>query len=213
MTEGTHVATAENGGPVTGPESQSLTAANLDQEAAWWAAGDEVEGSDLIKDEGLFELVGVPFKAVRATFRDGVQRKDVPYRDDYVSVDLVVAPPAVYKKALSRINSRRASAEVSEKPVAMPFEQLVVNDGSTGFYRQILEYLVGKGHVTLPEGEITGEKGECVYDLPRSQWLTGADEASEGIDVDLNCTRGLRFSEYESEYLPAGQTARTWYIA
>lgn len=176
---------------------------------AWWAIeADEVEGYDLLKDEALLELVGVPFLGFTVTFRDGVQRKGIDYRDDYASLEVRVAPEAVWNAQLQRILTRRRSFELdSNAPVAQPGEQLVVNDGSTGIYRQITEYLEAKGLIELPEGPTQGEKGESRFDAPRSLWMAGGDEAE--FKIALRCSRGLRFSDYENEY----GKARTWYIA
>jgi len=185
----------------------------------WWIADDidEVEGQDLLRDEALKDIVGLPFLAYKAIYRDGIQRKDVPYRDDYVSVELRVAPYPVIMRNIERIQARRKSYDAPALTVAqtetLPGEQFVVNDGSTGLYRQITQYLVAKERITLPEGPEVGGKGESVYDSPRSLWLAGADDATKGFDIGLRCSRGLRFSEYESEYLPAGERATTWYIA
>lgn len=182
---------------------------------AWWSDkdADDVEGYDLLKDAALFQLVGVPFMGTKVIFREGVLRKGNDYRDDYASLELRVAPESIIKASLVRIVTRRNAHKIpSESLMAEPDEQLVLNDGSTGIYRQIVQYLVMKGHVTLPEGPEEGEKGDSIYDLPRSQWLTGAEQASEGIDIKLKCSRGLRFSEYKNEYT-GDEEARTWYIA
>jgi hypothetical protein len=201
MTEGTSAAVAVQG---------SQTAVD-----EWWGTpeADEVEGYDLLKDDALFELVGVPFMATKAIFRDGIQAKGAEWRSDYVSLELRTAPESVIRRDLPRILSRRKAAGLDGKDFAsVGDEQLVINDGSTGIYRQVVQYLAAKGKITLPEGEEEGEKGESIYDLPRSQWLSGAEEATEGIEITLRCSRGLRFSEYENEYTGDGK-ARTWYIA
>lgn len=181
----------------------------------WWDATDvdEVEGHDLLKDEALYELVGVPFMAFKVIFRDGIQRKGSPWRDDYASVELRVAPGLIYQRDFARIQSRRKSAGILENSApAMPGEQLVINDGSTGLYRQIVQYLVAKEMIMLPDGDEEGEKGDCIYDLPRSEWISGADKGTEGFEIQLRCSRGLRFSEYSNEYT-GDEKARTWYIA
>jgi len=181
----------------------------------WWDApeADEVEGYDLLKEEALLQVVGVPFMGTRVIFRDGIQRKGVKWRDDFVSLEIRVAPASVLKNAAVRILSRRSSAGVSlDSITASPDEQLVLNDGSTGLYRQVVQYLAAKGLITLPEGEEKGEKGESIYDLPRSEWVTGAEEATEGIEITLRCSRGLRFSDYSNDYT-GDEKARTWYIA
>jgi hypothetical protein len=183
---------------------------------AWWDAvdADEVDGHDLLKDAALFQIVGVPFMASRVIFRDGIQRKGVDYRDDFVSVELRVAPQTVIDATRDRIISRRRSAKIADtEPIADGGESLVINDGSTGLYRQIMQYLAAKELIVLPEGLHEGDKGNTIYDLPRSQWIDGAEAATEGFDIALKCARGLRFSEYPSEYLPEGEMARTWYLA
>jgi hypothetical protein len=79
-------------------------------------------------------------------------------------------------------------------------------------YRQVVQYLAAKELISLPVGDEEGEKGDTIYDLPRSQWLAGADKATEGIGIKLRCSRGLRFSVYSNEYT-GDEQARTWYIA
>lgn len=187
--------------------------ANVDRSLSWWTnpEADEVEGYDLVKEEALMSLVGVPFMITSATFRDGIQNKDRDYRDDYVSLELIVAPPAVLTDTADRIATRRKTFDLPLIGMAHAEEQLVINDGSTGVYRQIVQYLAAKGKITLPEGKEEGEKGETVFDLPRTEWLAGADQATDGIDITLKCSRGLRFSDYENPYGP--DKARTWYIA
>lgn len=178
---------------------------------SWWdEEADEVEGYDLLKDEALRSLVGVPFRITNVTFREGTQRQGAPYRDDYVSCELTVAPGEVFRSTADRILSRRATYKLGPLGMAQPEEQLVINDGSTGVYRQIMEYLRDSKLIVLPDGDDEGGKGESVLDLPRSQWVSGADAATEGFDLRLKCSRGLRFSEYENEYTKEGLT---WYIA
>lgn len=175
----------------------------------WWTnnQADEIEGHDLVKEEALFALVGVPFIITRVTFHDGIQTKGSPYRSDYVSVELRVAPASFIA---ARLAAGRLTAEAASK--VEPGEMLVVNDGSTGVYRQIVQYLAAKELITLPEGAEEGEKGETIWDLPRSLWEEGADDATKGIDVALRCARGLRFSEYSNAYT-GDDKARTWYLA
>lgn len=183
-------------------------------EIGWWDTedADEVEGYDLIKGNALNSLVGVPFMVVSATFHEGVQRKGIPYRDDFVSLEVVVAPFEVMKAQKARILGRRVSAQLTDpEDIAKPGERVVINDGSTGIYRQIVQYLSMKGLIELPDGPLEGPKGECVYDLPRSGWLDGGDETT--FSLRLKCPRGLRYSEYNNEYTTPGERAITWYLA
>lgn len=174
----------------------------------WWSEPtDEIEGHDLVKDEALFALVGVPLMLTRATYHDGVQRKGSNYRDDFVSIELRVAPA---EWIAQRVTAGRLTAEAASKIQAG--EMLVINDGSTGIYRQMTQYLAAKGLIELPDGPKEGEKGETVWDLPRSQWKSGAEEATKGLDISLRCARGLRYSEYSNTYT-GDDKARTWYLA
>jgi hypothetical protein len=204
MTEATDLATTVHGSPLTAQD-------------AWWdEAADDVEGYDLLRDEALYDLVGVPFVGYKAVFRDGIQRKGAAYRDDYVSLELRVAPAAVIMRDIARVQSRRKSFNVppltESQALSLPGQQLVINDGSTGVYRQIMQYLVAKERITLPEGNEEGGKGDSIYDLPRSQWLKADTDETDSFNISLRCMRGLRFSDYENEYT-GDSTARTWYIA
>jgi hypothetical protein len=197
-----------------GPNDVATVDRSQNTAVSWWDddATDEVEGYDLVKDEALYALVGVPFMVTNVTFREGIQRKGHPYRDDYVSLELTVAPFEVLTDRWARILARRATYKLTAEGIAKPEEQLVINDGSTGIYRQIIQYLQAKNLIGLPDGETEGEKGETVLDLPRSEWLSGADQATSGINIRLKCSRGLRYSDYSNEYT-GEETARTWYIA
>lgn len=174
-------------------------------EDAWAEAiaqADTVEGAD--KSKGA-ALVSVPFLITRVFYRDGVQRPGVKYRDDYASVELTVAPAKVVANRAERGHLDPTTLQVS------PGEAVVLNDGSTGIYRQVTQYLVAKGLIELPDGPASGGKGECVFDLPRSQWRAGAEAATSGIPIRLFCPRGLRASDYTNDYNPDGST--TYYIA
>jgi hypothetical protein len=184
---------------------------------AWWndADPDIVEGFDLAKDEVLFLLVGVPLLITRVVYRVGVQRVNVPWRDDYVSAECRVAPLKVITMQMPKILARRGNKFIGDKnALPDPADQLVINDGSTGFYRQITQYLEAKELIDLGDDfPVEGNKGECRYDLPRSEWLAGAEEATAGFDISLKCPRGLRYSEYQNDFTAPGESAITWYIA
>lgn len=167
---------------------------------------DEHVGFDLQKDKS--PLVGVPFIITSATFRDGVMRgtKSNPIPTNYVSLEIVIGDVAALTKAVKR---GRLSANVPFDPN----ERLVLNDGSTGIYRQIVSYLNSKGIIQVPAGREDGEVGECRYDTYRASW-TGWD-ANETTDPRFEftylCPRGLRVSEYDSDYSADG--ASTFYLA
>lgn len=164
------------------------------------SSADEVLGHELLKDEAADKLMGVPFLIHRVVFRDGVQRKGVAYRDDYVSCEAVVAPEHVIAQRHNR--GRLDVAEISVDPG----EHIVFNDGSTGVYRQIVQYLEAKRLIKLPDGADVGEKGDSRFDLPRSQWDEGDEAGTNGISIRLYAPRGLRYSEYSNEYTEDGKT-------
>lgn len=174
----------------------------------------EALGHDLAKDELLDALVGVPFMITHLTFRPGVPctvetpLMAVGTHYAYVSAEIVVAPESELK---------RRRVDVENLPFD-PLAQVVFNDGSTGIYRQLVEYLNTIGAIELPDGPEQGKKGESRYDLPPWFWsglragtYTEADDSVEGdpsgtyeINVRLKCPRGLRRSEYDSPFGPAG---------
>jgi hypothetical protein len=217
MTDGTDVATILHSSPLTG------------QDAWWEEEADEVAGNDLVKDEALFALVGVPFRIFELTFRQGIQQKGVDWRNDYVSAELRVAPATILVRQLPRIMSRRTGKLITDvRAIADPGEQLVINDGSTGFYRQAVQYLEAKELITVPDTlPAEGGKNECRYDLPATEFVLSDDGIREGkieqrftpegesvaiFRVALNCPRGLRYSDYKNEYTD-DDGAITWYIA
>jgi hypothetical protein len=184
------------------PEYNPLT----DQWDTLIGEADQVIGAEHITDEALDKLMKVPFVITNVTYRDGTKRMGSDYRDDYVSCKAVVAPETELAKRvrMGRLNLADISVE--------PGEHIIFNDGSTGIYRQITQYLHVKEYITLPEPLTAGNqgKGNSSFDLPRSEWVAGADQAGIGISIRLYCPRGLRYSEYTNDYAPDG--AKTRYI-
>lgn len=173
------------------------------------ASADEVLGHDLLKGEAADKLMGVPFIITRVHFRDGTQRKGCVYRDDYVSCEAVVAPRDVLEAKARKGRIIGATGErltLDDLPVD-PGEHIVFNDGSTGIYRQIVQYLAAKHIIVLPDNvPENGGKGDSRFDLPRSQWTRGAEIATDGINIRLYAPRGLRYSEYANDYTEDGKT-------
>lgn len=215
MTQGTDLEAILHGSPLT------------DQDAWWAEEADEVEGYDFIKDAALFALVGVPFRIFQLTFRAGLQAKGIAWRNDYVSAELRVAPAVIIARQIDRILSRRTGKLITDpRAIAAPGEQLGVNNGSTGLYRQCVQYLEAKELIIVPTDlPATGPKNECRYDLPASMFDITDEAVTKGANVRfdgegaqvttfpglaLNCLRGLRYSDYENEYTDEGLT---WYIA
>ena len=190
---------------------------------------DTILGYDPAKDELLDALVGVPHLITSMTFRPGVTRKtgNGDKKFAYVSLEAIVPPET--ELDLAKINAARKTSKL--EPVAnltdLPFganDHVVYNDGSTGIYRQVVQYLGAKGYVSLvKEGEevvTNGKLGETTYDLPPEDWAdihTGHmrfDTDGFGlysVHVRLFCPRGLRLSKYENEYNPDG--SKTRYLA
>lgn len=201
-------------------------------EAGQWDAlsdqADTVFGFDLAKDELADALCGVEFIVVGMTFRPGIIRDGLQYA--YVSLETVVSP----RLHIARINmGRRASggreAGLPDLTVLdeLPFEpgsHVVINDGSTGIYRQCVQYLHAKQFIILPE-PITegGEHGKSSYDLPPAAWenvnphigtyVTEAESGFTGasLNVRLKCPRGLRLSRYANPTQPK-ETSTTRYF-
>lgn len=174
-------------------------------------SADEIQGNELVKDDILKELEGVPFGITRLTFRKGVKARSHDYYMAYVSMEAVIAD----EKYLA---SRKRNLD--DKPF-LPGDHVVLNDGSTGIYRQILVYLEAKGYIVLPQDlPVDGPKEKCRYDLPPSQWLDfvvgenhfnmDADFMEYSVDVKLRCPRGLRISEYSNDF---ADDAETHYLA
>lgn len=170
---------------------------------------DEFLGSDeLIKDDVLDLLVGVPFAVLAVTFRGGFTREvhGVKVQGDYASLKIITGD----EKSYTRQGVDR------EKVPFEPLSILRFNDGSTGVRRQVVAYLVAKGAVTLREGipaeelEVGGKLGESDYDIPVGMWHDvpegemrftpdGGTVFDYTFERPLIVRRGLRLSEYENE--------------
>jgi len=194
---------------------------------------DEILGYELAKDELADELVGVPFIVVRMQFRPGINRptgerdergKPVLKQGAYCTFSCVLAP----EFNLTRINVARDASRLGKLLTleALPFgpgDHVVLNDGSTGLYRQGVEYLAAKGIIKLPEPVVPiGPMGMCSYDLIPSEWtdILSGDVTFDpdgftcfDTQVRLFAKRGLRLSEYENEFTAPGEQAKTRYFA
>lgn len=168
---------------------------------------DTLAGHDLAKDDLLDALEGVPFVITRLTFRQGIPRPDGEYKA-VCAVETAIAPEEVL---------RRRRVDMSTLPFE-PGAQVVFNDGSTGVYRQLVDYLVYKGYITIPETlPKEGKYGETRFDLAHWEWTSiNRGEVTHdkdgnpvyAVNVRLQCPRGLRLSTYESAYNPAGGKTR-----
>lgn len=176
-------------------------------------SADKVLGRDLIggkdNDVKLESLERVPFLITSVTFRPSFRSlKNPDVWNAYVSVEAVIAD-ASYLAACGR--------SLEGKPFA-PGDTIVFNDGSTGIYRQIVEYLEAKGYVTLADGPKTGGMEKSRFDAPPSEWLevhygetSFPEGAPEGFlrykaEIRLLCPRGLRTSDYTNDFTDDGTT-------
>lgn len=184
---------------------------------------------DLVKGKDLrMQLVGVPFLISLVQFRKGVSRKGkINYTkerefDAYATLTCQLPPRELLR--VNKVNMRRVQFNLP--PIAgwndLPFDpesMLIINDGSTGIYRQTLQILENMNLITLPEGAKEGGKGETIYDTAPYEWVNAdpstADDNGGFLELDfiikLAARKGLQPSEYESDHNPDGAT--TFYLA
>lgn len=174
--------------------------------ATAFATADEVVGYDLIKDDILDALAGVPFLMTRITFR---QQGTLTF----LSAECIIGPADMLKRR--RVDTAQLPFE--------PGELVVFNDGGTGIYRQIVAYLHARQYLTIPEPVIPGGKsGISTYDLPLEEWGTAGWNINSGsytytadghpsytAEVRLLAKRGIRISDYNW----SGGPAKTRYLA
>ena len=132
-------------------------------------------------------LEGVSFIIKNITFRLGditPEGHDAPR--DYVSVEIMVDP------------ARRH---------LFPRGYLVINDGSTGIYRQMVKALSERGRIQLPDSlPEDGDANTTRYDVSFSE----AGVPLTFTTVNIFCPTGVESSNYKN---PDGSDAHTWYIA
>jgi hypothetical protein len=168
---------------------------------------DEVQGYRLLKDEEFDTLVGVPFVITKLINRQG-EAIGNGHEGAYFSHEAVIAPEDVLNKFVKDLS----------KIAVAPGEHVVFNDGSTGIYRQIVQYLVGHGFIELPSPVIVnGKSGESTFDLPPEKWANFNPNAGDlRFDVNgaaiytahvrISCARGTRVSGYDAEGIGKAQT-------
>lgn len=183
-------------------------------------------GFELADDELLDALVGVELIITRVTVRvgdisrrpDNVWLKEFPKntKSGYVSLELTVTD----NLNLQKINRARASNKMSQlaslEALGIDAEDnFVINDGSTGIYRQILAFLGLEQYIVLPDGELDGKAGTTVLDTIPSEWqevnvgeslFDKAGNLTYTANVRIRCPRGIRRSDYESEFNPDSHT-------
>jgi hypothetical protein len=182
-------------------------------------------GYELARDEDLDALCGVDFIITRVNFREGLARREnnawlTKYPDHtkgaYVSLELTTNP----EQSLTKVNRARSASGLT--PIhdfsALGFDpgdHFVINDGSTGIYRQVVASLAIDGYIILPEGEMEGGSGQTIFDTIPEEWAdvqlgdsrfdpTGFQ--TYAANVRIRCKHGVRISEYESDFNPDSKT-------
>lgn len=143
------------------------------------------------------QLVGVPFVIISVTYRDGYTTPS-GIEGDYVSCEAVIGHEELLKSA-------PVQAHLSGPLAVYPNQPVVFNDGGTGIRRTLTQLFHATGLI-----DVGSEAMDRRFDMPMSQWKSGADLARTGITQDATgrpfryvCPNGLRVSEYESPYGPA----------
>lgn len=189
---------------------------------------DRVDGGELVDPLDLPALIGCPLAITRLTYRQGdITQKGETEPGPYVSVEMVLGNETWFtRRRVVEKWSRDAKRSGGNPFPFFPEDGLVYNDGSTGIYRQVTEYLDQKGFIVvggdLPAG---GPKGESKYDLAPHHWAdfnVGEfrlnDDGFGLYEIDLTadgrsplfCVRGFRVSEYENQFTKEGAT---YYLA
>jgi hypothetical protein len=156
-------------------------------------------------------LVGVPFVITKVTFQlpDEELSKDNDVKD-FVSLEAQIAPESyVQQNALSGWIPNIANVQGWIDSYGMrPDEYIVINDGSKGIRRQIVEALHNSGLIDI--GERTGVPAD--FDRPWSDWedfsqsekrerdgivsrVPSFTKGSHGDDLVMPVLRGLRKSK------------------
>jgi len=139
-------------------------------------------------DRKLDALIGVPLIVENVIMRAGdITPPGMKKPRDYASMEILVHPAYASRFPRSRV---------------------IVNDGSTGLYRQMVGALAVRGLVNLPDGlPEEGDANTTRYDVSFSA-ADGTPAKFTGVNV--RCPEGLRKSEYPG---PDGSPSVTWYFA
>lgn len=185
-------------------------------------------GHELADDALLDALVGVDFIITKVNFRKGLARRDDNMwktktghgTGAYVSLEVKTNP------AQSLVSINRARNACNMTPLVSleglgfnPGDEFVINDGSTGIYRQTVAILAMTGFIEIPDGPLEGKSGQTAFDTIPEEWpdISVGDVrfdsdgfATYSANVRVRAKRGIRVSEYESEFNP---DSKTRYIA
>jgi hypothetical protein len=185
-------------------------------------------------------LLGIPFVIVGLRFQD-VMRTERGWRD-YVTIDAFVTEEDIVRDALDKgriLKSPGRDAEVHTRMEDLPVkpeERILINDGSTGVRRQIVDLLERLGlvdvghHDEQANGTLEGVKHR--HDLAWSEWADpalAADQVAsswvsangteipafrsfpDGRPLIVGAARGLTGSVYPNDMAPSGW-ATTYYV-
>lgn len=120
--------------------------------------------------------------------------------------DLIGVPHIITAVSFRPVDAKNARDFVSVEATDVNDLAIVYNDGSTGIRRQIVAYLQAHGQLSRdmnPDDVVSGIKGA----MGESVTFEFSNDGT-GIPT-LAAPRGLRVSDYESEYGPA----KTYYLA
>lgn len=169
-------------------------------------------------------LLGVPFTVTAVTFWTPPADKSSPsgYRTGYVSCETTIGSVDELQRAidrgrvLERTGDNIRVIEHIEQLGFYPGERVLFNDESTGVRRQIVDWLIKVGLITLPTN--TDKHHGNPLDMPWPLWESFAEHTMQGeVAVPrftrlpngqpflIRATRGLRVSEYTNDYGP-GET-------
>jgi hypothetical protein len=138
-------------------------------------------------------LVGIPIAFKEITYYAGRGEWAPGIRNDMVSIRAITAP----QKVLDQMG-------INVPFGVNPGSKVIINDSSTGIYRQVTKILHDKGLIevdtSIGQNTLRGSHGSSCFDQPRSEWINEGN-ASEGIEVKWMMERGLRQSKpYETDY-------------
>lgn len=190
MTESQEIATT---GAVPDPEAVRTL---LQREASSAGAGafaalvsnpeaDFQRSADVLKKDDKATLEGIPFAIV--------------------SIRFSVSEKGKFAEGIER-------DKVSLELITVDDRKLIINDGSTGIRRQIVQKLQEKGWINVGDAHKAVPDGNP-FDKPVQLWLAGEDQAKAGFDLSAGAwvyPRGLRGSDYDH---PEFGEATTYYLA
>lgn len=179
-------------------------------------------------------MLGIPFVVVGVRFQDVMPKESGGFRD-YVTIDAFVADEATVQAQIDRGRVMRSVGrdaecytDIADLPVK-PEERVIINDGSTGVRRQIVQLLDYFGLIRVGHDDLEQRRYDLAWnewddpapaaDAVSSSWLSAAGteipafrSVPDGRPLIVTAARGLHGSVYPSEFAPSGW-ATTYYVA